>query len=135
MADSLAVINIIPTNSAAKKQLHLSLKATTLMNLKQELECPDSRIFHLGRELRSGGRSLEKLGVGRWNNFNLHIVHPRQQHQQQKQRQCVLAQDVVQLARPYQPKREATVVDLLEDDEEDEVEVVDPPPPGKRQRI
>mmetsp|Transcript_27217 Transcript_27217/g.31059 ORF Transcript_27217/g.31059 Transcript_27217/m.31059 type:complete len:133 (+) Transcript_27217:202-600(+) len=132
MSDSLAVINIIPANSAAKKQLHLSLKGTTLMKLKEELESPNSRIFHLGRELRSGGRSLEKLGVGKFRNFNLHIVYPSKQNEQQKQRQYMLTQGVVQLARPY--KQEVTVVDLLGDDDEDEVEVVDPPP-SKRPKI
>jgi len=101
------------------------------MKLKEELESPNSRIFHLGRELRSGGRSLEKLGVGKFRNFNLHIVYPSQQNEQQKQRQYMLTQGVVQLARPY--KQEVTVVDLLDDDE-DEVEVV-APPPSKRPKI
>lgn len=39
------------------------------------------RIFHLGRELKSGGRSLDKLGVGRFRNntiLHVHVVPPLQ---------------------------------------------------------
>lgn len=32
------------------------------------------RLFHLGRELKSGGRSLYNLGLGRFNNRIIHLV-------------------------------------------------------------
>jgi hypothetical protein len=38
------------------------------------------RIFHLGRELKSGGRSLQKLGLGRFNNHVLHLHIPPNDH-------------------------------------------------------
>ena len=34
----------------------------------------DQRIFHLGRELKTGGRSLSVLGVGRFKCFTLHLL-------------------------------------------------------------
>ena len=34
------------------------------------------RIFYMGRELKSGGRSLLKLGLGRFNNNVLHVHIP-----------------------------------------------------------
>jgi hypothetical protein len=41
------------------------------------------RIFHLGRELKSSGRSLEKLGVGRYRNnmiLHVHVLPPSVPH-------------------------------------------------------
>ena len=37
------------------------------------LSSTNQRIFHMGRELKSGGRSLSNLGLGRFNNHILHL--------------------------------------------------------------
>mmetsp|Transcript_19414 Transcript_19414/g.29188 ORF Transcript_19414/g.29188 Transcript_19414/m.29188 type:complete len:136 (+) Transcript_19414:82-489(+) len=133
MADSLETINVIATESAEKSQISLPLKTTTLSSLKKELQCPGgSRIFHLGRELKSGGRTLEKLGIGKFHNFNLHIVFP-QEHSIQQQRK---PQVEVQQVEVSQQKQDSAVVDLLDDEEDDdqEVEVLDSPG-NKRRRV
>lgn len=39
------------------------------------------RIFHLGRELKTGGRSLAKLGVGRFRVYMVHLAIPREHRQ------------------------------------------------------
>lgn len=87
MAKELTRITILRSSNAEKLQLNVSLAHTTLADIKNMianehaalLDCigttpSQQRIFHLGRELKSGGRTLEKLGVGRYrNNTILHL--------------------------------------------------------------
>jgi hypothetical protein len=37
------------------------------------IETKHQRLFHLGRELKNGGRTLSTLGLGRYHNFVLHL--------------------------------------------------------------
>lgn len=84
------------------------------------------RVFHLGRELKSGGRSLETLGIGRFRNFIVHVhvaagVVRRSNEQQRasRKRTPVAAAAVMDKQQPV------VVVDLLHDSD-DEVAVVAP---------
>lgn len=96
------------------------------------------RLFHLGRELKSGGRSLFALGVGKFHNYCLHL------HSTQPETLDLLSDDeeedddeveIVKQAptRTSAQKRSAAaagknVIDLLDSDDDDEQE-------GKRQRV
>lgn len=82
--DELVKFTIVRTSDAARKEVSISVASTKLMDLKRILaedECfgPNEapvrrqRIFHLGRELKSGGRSLCNLGLGRFNNRIIHL--------------------------------------------------------------
>mmetsp|Transcript_22440 Transcript_22440/g.53341 ORF Transcript_22440/g.53341 Transcript_22440/m.53341 type:complete len:193 (+) Transcript_22440:146-724(+) len=73
---------VIMMSNAAMKEISLTTPSTKLSELKAMLSHDKyfgskapvmrQRIFHLGRELKSGGRSLHNLGLGRFNN---HIIH------------------------------------------------------------
>ena len=81
------IITHMVTLTLPFSQLNVSLEHTTLADIKNKiadefsalLDCigttpSQQRIFHLGRELKSGGRTLEKLGLGRYrNNTTLHL--------------------------------------------------------------
>uniref|UniRef100_A0A7S4AD58 Ubiquitin-like domain-containing protein n=1 Tax=Pseudo-nitzschia australis TaxID=44445 RepID=A0A7S4AD58_9STRA len=82
--EELVKFTVLRTSDAARKEVSISTASTKLMDLKRILakdECfgPDEapvtrqRIFHLGREFKSGGRSLCNLGLGRFNNRIIHL--------------------------------------------------------------
>ena len=75
-----------------------------------EIPPHQQRIFHLGRELKSSGRSLENLGVGRLGVTVLHV------HASIQEARTIL--------RPKKIKERAQVVDLV-DDSDDDCVVVD----------
>jgi hypothetical protein len=144
----------------------LLLAATTLSELKQFIiqqvfPCleenrhePIVRIFHLGRELKSVQRTLEKLGVGRYrHNAVLHVhilqsevLQPQEQQQTQaisssKRRTNKLSRPVTGLMTNPSPGNKP-IIELLDDNDDDhdsndetvnEVLVIEPP--TKKQRI
>lgn len=76
------LFTVIRTSDAERKQISFSL-SKKLGELKEVLakefdiaSDESQRIFYMGRELKSGGRSLEKLGLGRFNNNVLHVHIP-----------------------------------------------------------
>jgi hypothetical protein len=107
------------------------------------------RVFHLGREFKTSGRSLENLGVGR---FGVNVVHvfstvPPGQNVGSDDNDDD-DDDVVEVAEATVPARarKESIVDLADDsDDEDEKEgkeeeddddcvVVEEVPPSKRRR-
>lgn len=74
---------VVMTSNAATKEVALATSSTKLSELKEMLandkyfgsKAPvrRQRIFYLGRELKSGGRSLCNLGLGKFNNRILHL--------------------------------------------------------------
>jgi hypothetical protein len=116
----------------------LCLATTTLADLKNVISQDNSnqRIFHLGRELKSSGRTLEKLGIGRFRNMilHLHLAPPKVIAVQPAQQQLRVA------AAAASMKRSSQVIDLLDDSDDgddgddDDVAIVESPV-GKRQRI
>jgi hypothetical protein len=92
------------------------------------------RIFHLGRELKSGGRSLLKLGLGRFNNHVLHLHIPPNDHDSKEDETSLSASGTTASGnkRRRQQGTEAIknnnsdgVIDLLDDSEDDEALIDD----------
>jgi len=104
------------------------LKAVIAKSSLGPLDPSYQRLFHLGRELKSSGRSLSKLGVGRFHNYCVHL------HSTQPETCDLLSSDddeeveVVQAPqkRAAESSSGKTVIDLLDSDDEQE---------GKRQKI
>ncbi|OEU09463.1 hypothetical protein FRACYDRAFT_248316 [Fragilariopsis cylindrus CCMP1102] len=82
--DEIVKFTVIRTSDAARKEVEMSISCTKLIDLKKKLaedgyfgskKAPvkRQRIFYLGRELKSGGRSLSNLGLGKFNNNILHL--------------------------------------------------------------
>eukprot|EP00536_Pseudo-nitzschia_multiseries_P011123 jgi/Psemu1/67754/estExt_Genemark1.C_3630033 len=82
--DDPVKFTVVRTSDAVKKEVSISTANTKLIDLKRILAEDDcfgpneapvtrQRIFHLGRELKSGGRSLCNLGLGRFNNRIIHL--------------------------------------------------------------
>jgi len=75
---------VMMMSDAAKKEIPLAIASTKLSELKEMLAheayfgpsvapVPRQRLFHMGRELKSGGRLLCNLGLGKFNNRMLHL--------------------------------------------------------------
>eukprot|EP00545_Synedropsis_sp_CCMP1620_P012741 CAMPEP_0119009734 /NCGR_PEP_ID=MMETSP1176-20130426/4570_1 /TAXON_ID=265551 /ORGANISM="Synedropsis recta cf, Strain CCMP1620" /LENGTH=156 /DNA_ID=CAMNT_0006962303 /DNA_START=317 /DNA_END=787 /DNA_ORIENTATION=- len=150
------LLTVLRSCDAEKIQLEVCLATTTLADLKNSISHAflqhhppktqkdavnentvhqNQRIFHLGRELKSSGRSLEKLGIGRFRNnmvLHLHLAAPKQSTAAVKKQQQLLSNSSATgtaVKRPAPP-----VIDLVDDDDDDdEVAIVESP--GKRQRI
>jgi len=134
-------ITILRTGDASQATIAISL-TKTLSDLKDEvsksilgpIERNHQRIFHLGRELKSGGRSLSALGVGRFHNFTLHL-HSTQPAAYEfssvhDDKQLFADDDVVEVTGTRKQ-----VIELLDDDDsEDDIAIVDGPP-SKRQHV
>mmetsp|Transcript_123378 Transcript_123378/g.356627 ORF Transcript_123378/g.356627 Transcript_123378/m.356627 type:complete len:138 (-) Transcript_123378:193-606(-) len=77
--DESCTLTAIRTSDAMRKELTVSLskKFGELKDtLREEFDVPsdqNTRIFYMGRELKSGGRSLGKLGLGKFANSVLHV--------------------------------------------------------------
>lgn len=79
------------TKRKITRQIFIPISSTKLMELKQKLAEDDcfgqkgatvnrQRIFYLGRELKSGGRSLSNLGLGKYNINVLHLyIRPKKE--------------------------------------------------------
>jgi len=74
---------VVMASDAATKEVSLATSSTKLFELKDLLANEEhfgakapvrrQRLFYLGRELKSGGRSLCNLGLGKFNNRILHL--------------------------------------------------------------
>jgi len=82
--DEIVKFTIIMTSDAARKEITMPISSTKLVDLKHKLAedkyfgskvapVNRQRIFYLGRELKSGGRSLSNLGLGKYSNKILHL--------------------------------------------------------------
>jgi hypothetical protein len=107
------------------------------------------RLFHLGRELKTAGRSLEALGVGR---FGVFVVHVHSTMSPEKLAATAAAQqqqhvlEIVESPVPppprhtnnTKPQRSMSIVDLADDssddDSDDDCVVVEEAPASKRKR-
>lgn len=82
------------------------------------------RLFHLGRELKTGSRSLETLGVGRFSNYTLHL-HSTEPKAYELSSDEEEEDEVIEVQGPG--KRSNSIIDLIESDDECK--------PGKRRRV
>ena len=90
----------------------------------------NQRLFFLGRELKTNGRSLEGLGVG---NFGIHAVHlhsslPSEPQAPKNKRSVQKSVAQKQQQQPY-------VVDLAESSDDDDECIIVEDPPSKRRRV
>lgn len=90
----------------------------------------DQRIFHLGRELKTNGRTLEKLGVTR---FGVSVIHVHSSKPQVAQEDEDEDDDVVEVVAVKQHDQQ--VIDLSSDEDEQEGELALEPPRRRRRRI
>jgi hypothetical protein len=115
----------------------------------------DQRIFHLGRELKTGGRSLSALGVGRFKCFTVHLLAKGGSNSKNSKKEKKENDEVVEVVgkrkaralrrsgRPAsaseaaQPSTARPIIDVGDsddDDDDDVVEVVAAPPKRRRGR-
>lgn len=73
------------------------------------------RLFHLGRELKGGNRSLGKLGLGRFHNYTLHL-HSTQPQAYELSSDEEEDDEVIEVEGPQ--KRSNTIIDLIDSDDE-----------------
>eukprot|EP00559_Dactyliosolen_fragilissimus_P000642 CAMPEP_0184864744 /NCGR_PEP_ID=MMETSP0580-20130426/15967_1 /TAXON_ID=1118495 /ORGANISM="Dactyliosolen fragilissimus" /LENGTH=188 /DNA_ID=CAMNT_0027363657 /DNA_START=219 /DNA_END=785 /DNA_ORIENTATION=- len=82
MSSSNTKVVILSTEDGSKHEVNIPLTAT-LDELKTSISkdtslgplgCHYQRLFHLGRELKSGRRSLSMLGIGKFDNYLLHLL-------------------------------------------------------------
>lgn len=150
-----ASITVLRTCDAKKAEFEMSMSAS-LNDLKDTINESDAfgplprdsqRIFHLGRELKTGGRSLSALGMGRFRVFMVHLLAKASQKSSgtSKQQPAKEEEEVVEVVQKrrarnrvqnaqavQQQQQQEEVIELSDDDDDDEVEVVQVPP--KRQR-
>mmetsp|Transcript_31354 Transcript_31354/g.62139 ORF Transcript_31354/g.62139 Transcript_31354/m.62139 type:complete len:194 (-) Transcript_31354:126-707(-) len=121
---------ILQSGDGQKREIAVSVK-TTLRELKIliqnvfNIEPSGQRLFYLGRELKSNGRSLGNIGFGNYNNTFIHLVS----HKTGK------GGIVARGSRPVtelisQPARSINLTDVIlldDDDDDDEVEIIDSP--------
>mmetsp|Transcript_29203 Transcript_29203/g.67709 ORF Transcript_29203/g.67709 Transcript_29203/m.67709 type:complete len:150 (+) Transcript_29203:184-633(+) len=127
MAEGVVEVTVLRTSDASSATISIS-PTQTLNELKDGISRSTlgpigrsgQRLFHLGRELKSGGRSLAKLGVGRFHNFIVHLHYSRQQ-QQQQQPVAVLEPPKRQFTTMTTPSQ---VIDLQSSDDDDDDEAV-----------
>ena len=81
------------------------------------------RLFHMGRELKTGGRSLESLGVGKFGVFIVH-VHCTVVQQSKKRSSSSRAGPSPAVAAAAADKRVVNLLDDSDDDDDDDDEVV-----------
>jgi hypothetical protein len=94
------------------------------------LSVENQRMFHLGREWKSQGRTLSKLGLGRFNNRVLHLQIRPDEDKKIPQRGTNRQKRTIPVAEETKPPN--AVIELL-DDSDDEVEALDNN--NKRRRV
>jgi len=108
------------------------------------------RIFHLGRELKTGGKSLGALGVGRFKIYTVHLLsqggaptannktskHEKEDDQLVEVVGTKRKRNRVAAARARQSKTEVITLDTSDDDDDNDgvVEVVEPQSGSSRRR-
>lgn len=139
-------VTVLRTSDAAKCEIRIPL-SSTLNALKEEISKvmaihrKHQRLFHLGRELKSGRRSLSALGFGKHDNFlvHLHSTQPKTfELSSDEDDSDVVVEDVVPPARVAGVKRAGneeqvqqqqqgaaeSVIELLDDESDDDIAVV-----------
>lgn len=87
------------------------------------------RIFHLGRELKTGGRSLENLGIGNFGAYFIH-VHSSEPTRLKKKRQREAA-NTAQNASATKTDKTIECINI-DDEDDDEVILVEPTPQASK---
>jgi hypothetical protein len=128
------------------------LTKTTLNNLKDLISKDPSlgpltreqqRLFHLGKEIKSGNRSLNALGIGKFNVFTIRLHSWRPKLNSSKENEDVV--DVIDVCGNVSPgkginsarrrqKPQEKVVDLLDSDSDDDVVEIVQVSDNKRRR-
>ena len=141
--DRILVVLTPPVDVSFPRGWQVCLSQSQSLNeLKDEISRSDlgpidrnyQRLFHLGRELKSGGRSLSRLGIGRFHNFvvHLHSTQPEALELSSDEEKVDDDDDrhndeKVPERSSETPKRgNATIIDLL-DESDDEVVAVSRP--------
>lgn len=144
---------VLRTSDASRIEIKLSL-SETLNALKDSISQTNlgpiqrghQRLFHLGRELKTGGRTLRALGFGKHNNFLVHLhstkpttlVLSSDDEEDDTVIENVVAQDISS-NKPFSPSianqvataaqigqaRQSDVVDLLDDSDDEDIAVVE----------
>lgn len=112
------------------------------------MERDQQRLFHLGRELKSGRKSLSFLGLGKFENYQVHLHSTKPKTidlsiNGGKNNVGTIKSHLT--GRSAKPNSSATVIDLVDDDDDsttnevdDEVQIVDNTitySPNKRRRL
>lgn len=145
-------VTVLRTSDAAKYEICIPL-SSTLNALKEEISKimgvhhKHQRLFHLGRELKSGRRSLSALGFGKHDNYlvHLHSTQPKTfELSSDEDDSDVVVEDVVPPTRLAGAKRAGggeqvqqqqqqqgaaeSVIELLDDESDDDIAVVNAMP-------
>lgn len=107
------------------------------------LDRTQQRIFHLGREIKSGGRSLGNIGIGKFKNFTVLLYVKKNaptsatnstttSNKKSKQNHNNTRKSRAKRSKP----EEKAVVELLDSDSDDdsEIQVIENPAPKRRRQ-
>jgi hypothetical protein len=72
LSDIARILQIVFSLKDTLRDLKVAISQSTALG-KIPVDC--QRIFHLGRELKTPGRTLEALGVGRFQGLNKTVIH------------------------------------------------------------
>ncbi|KAL3780574.1 hypothetical protein HJC23_004166 [Cyclotella cryptica] len=152
--DDTVKISVIRSSDGTQSTLSVpsDLTKTTLNNLKDLISKDPSlgpltreqqRLFHLGKEIKSGNRSLNALGIGKFNVFSIHMHSTRPKiYELNDDEEVVDVTDVSGNATPgkevgserRRQKPEEKVVELLDSDSDDDVAEIVHVSENKRRR-
>ncbi|KAL3799054.1 hypothetical protein ACHAWO_000975 [Cyclotella atomus] len=135
-------VEIVVIRSSDGKQATISipsdLQQTTLHTLKDHISSSslgpikrnEQRLFHLGKEIKSGNRSLDALGIGRFNVFSLHLHSLKPKEYEIDDDDEEDDDDEVEVvenggSKNRRKRQDEKVVDLLESESDSDVEVVE----------
>ncbi|KAL7520556.1 hypothetical protein ACHAWX_005271 [Stephanocyclus meneghinianus] len=152
--DDTVKISVIRSSDGTKSTFSIpsDLTKTTLNNLKDMISKDPSlgpltreqqRLFHLGKEIKSGNRSLNALGIGKFNVFSIHLHSSRPKLNASKGNEDVV--DVIDVCGNASPgkginsarrrqKQQEKVVELLDSDSDDDVVEIVQVSDNKRRR-
>ena len=120
-----------------------NLENTTLHSLKDLIDTSplgplrreEQRLFYLGKEIKTGNRSLETLGIGRFNVFSIHLHSLRPKVNELLSDDGDTDVEVVDVTDSNgtfagrcgrnRKRQDEKVVDLLDSDSDDEIEILD----------
>lgn len=138
-----ATIVVLRASDAKKVKFEMNM-SDSLNDLKDNIDgSPEfgplsranQRIFHLGRELKTGGRSLSVLGIGRFKVFTVHMM-PKQLPEGNANGGKAGKDEVVEVVGkrrgsrsrgrnpPQQQQQQQPVIELSDDDDDDDDDVV-----------
>jgi hypothetical protein len=122
------------TDVTSKITIPKDLSKTTLHAFKDYINTSplgpiqrhEQRLFHLGKEIKSGNRSLEALGIGRFNVFSVHL-HSLKVKVTELLDESEEEVEIVDAPSSTGRRRREKVVELLDSDsdDDDDIEVVE----------